>query len=168
MAGQFAYRNCEWKIRIGLPKCMLLFRKGLFGGRCRPTLKKVLKDVSNLRNMIALVAFRNDRIVGNAQICKYPHLRRKGTGDALIYLHQDFHNVGLGTLMFKELLNLAEVEGTHRVSLHVVAENSAIHLYENNGSRVEGVMKDAYFGEDGKYHDELVMGLVLASSTSPS
>jgi RimJ/RimL family protein N-acetyltransferase len=118
--------------------------------------------------MIALVAFRNDRIVGNAQICKYPHLRRKGTGDALIYLHQDFHNVGLGTLVFKELLNLAEVEGTHRVSLHVVAENSAIHLYENNGSRVEGVMKDAYFGEDGKYHDELVMGLVLASSTSPS
>ena len=29
-------------------------------------------------------------------------------------------------------------------------------------------MKDAYLGEDGKYHDELVMGLILANSTSPN
>jgi len=48
--------------------------------------------ISNLGNMIALLAFHGDRIVGHAQIYKYPHLRRKGTGDALIYLHQDFHN----------------------------------------------------------------------------
>jgi len=29
------------------------------------------------------------------------------------------------------------------------------------GFAIEGVMKDSYFGEDGKYHDELVMGLML-------
>lgn len=125
--------------------------------------------ISNLGNMIALVSFHGDRIVGHAQIYRYPHLRRKGTGDVLIYLHQDFHNVGLGTLMFKELLNLAKSEGMYRVGLHVVADNkSAIHLYEKFGFKVEGVMKDAYFGEDDKYHDELAMGLVFASSTSPS
>jgi len=27
-------------------------------------------------------------------------------------------------------------------------------------------MKDAYLGEDGRYHDELVMGLILANPTS--
>jgi len=71
--------------------------------------------------------------------------------------------------MFKTLLNLAELEGMHRVGLHVVADNkSAIHLYEKFGFKIEGVMKDAYFGEDGKYHDELAMRLVFANSTSPS
>jgi len=29
------------------------------------------------------------------------------------------------------------------------------------GFKIEGIMKDAYFGADGNYHDELVMGLIL-------
>jgi RimJ/RimL family protein N-acetyltransferase len=46
--------------------------------------------------------------------------------------------------------------------LTVVAENArAVRLYEKFGFKVEGVLKDAYFGEDGKYHDELAMALIL-------
>jgi hypothetical protein len=28
--------------------------------------------------------------------------------------------------------------------------------------KLKGVMKNAYFGADGKYHDEIVMGKVLS------
>jgi RimJ/RimL family protein N-acetyltransferase len=125
--------------------------------------------LSNLQNIAAIVAFYNDKIVGHAQIFKFPHPRRKGTCDLVIYLLQGFHNVGLGTAMLTKLIELAKKERLHRIGLHVIADSKlAVHLYQKLGFKIEGVMKDAYLGEDGKYHDELVMGLILANSTSPN
>jgi RimJ/RimL family protein N-acetyltransferase len=47
--------------------------------------------------------------------------------------------------------------------LTVVADNKpAINLYKKFGFKIEGVKRDVYFGEDGKYHDEIVMGLILS------
>lgn len=64
--------------------------------------------------------------------------------------------------MLRRLIELAKKEGLHRIGLQVVVDNKhAIHLYQKMGFKVEGVMKDAYFGEDGKHHDMLVMGLLL-------
>lgn len=124
---------------------------------------------SNLQNLIFLVALYNDKIVGDAHIYKFPNPRRKSTSDIAIYLHQDFHNVGLGTAMLTKLIELAKKEGLHRIGLTVIADNKpAIHLYQKLGFKIEGVMKDAYLGEDGKYHDEIVIGLILANSTSPN
>jgi RimJ/RimL family protein N-acetyltransferase len=49
-----------------------------------------------------------------------------------------------------------------RIGMRVVADNKpAIHLYEKFGFNAEGVMRDSSFGDDGRYHDEVVMGLVL-------
>ena len=118
--------------------------------------------LSNLQNLIPVVAFCGDKMVGHAQVFKLPHPRRKGTSDLAMYLHQDFHNVGLGTAILAELLKLARTEELHRIGLHVVADNKiAVHLYEKFGFKVEGVLRDSYFGEDGKYHDEIAMGLIL-------
>jgi len=118
--------------------------------------------LSNLQNLIAIVAVYDGKIVGNAQIFKFPHSRRKGTCETWIYLHQDFHNVGLGTAMLTKLIELARKEGLHRIGLTVIADNKpAIHLYQKMGFKIEGIMKDSYFGADEKYHDEVVMGLIL-------
>jgi len=126
------------------------------------TRERIESWLSNLQNLIAIVAFYDDKIVGHAQIYRFPHPRRKGTSDVAIYLHQDFHNIGLGTAMLAKLIELAKKEGLHRIGLTVIADNKpAIHLYQKFGFKIEGAMKDAYFGEDGKYHDELVMGLIL-------
>jgi RimJ/RimL family protein N-acetyltransferase len=118
--------------------------------------------LSNLQNLLVVVAFYGEEIVGHAQIFRFPLARRKGTGDLVIYLHQEFHNVGLGTALLSELIGLAQEQGLHRIGLEVVADNEqAIRLYKKFGFKIEGIMEDAYFGEDGKYHDELVMGLML-------
>jgi len=64
--------------------------------------------------------------------------------------------------MLTKLLELAEKEKLHRIELSVIVDNKqAINLYKKFGFKVEGVKKDAYLGEDEKYHDELVMGLIL-------
>jgi len=121
--------------------------------------------ISNLENMMALVAVHDKRIVGLAMISKGTRDRRKGVGDLAMYLHQDFQNAGLGAAMLSCLLNLAEKEGLHRIGLHVIADNKiAIHLYEKFGFTREGILKESYFGQDQTYHDELVMGLVLSNS----
>ena len=121
--------------------------------------------ISNLENMTALVAIHNKCIVGYGGISKGTRERRRGVGDLAMYLHQDFQNAGLGTAMLSRLLNLAEKEGLHRIGLHVIVDNKiAIHLYEKFGFIKEGILKESYFGLDKKYHDELIMGLVLSSS----
>jgi len=126
------------------------------------TRERIERWLCNFQNLIALVAFYKNKIVGHAQIYKLPHPRRKDTGDLIIYLHQDFHNVGLGTAMLTKLIEFGKKKGLHRIGLHVIADNkSAIHLYKRLGFKIEGAMKDSYFGEDGKYHDELVMGLIF-------
>jgi len=118
--------------------------------------------LSNLQNLVSIVAVYGDKIVGHAQIFKFPHPRLKATGDMIIYLHQGFHSVGLGTAMLSKLIELAKKGGLHRIGLTVVADNEpAINLYKKFGFRIEGVKKEAYFGEDEKYHDEIVMGLIL-------
>ena len=129
-----------------------------------PYTREVLERgwLSNLQNLLFIAAFHKDKMVGHAQIYKFSHSRRKGTGDLVIYLHQDFHNVGLGTAMLSRLFQLAKKEGLHRIGMHVVADNKpAIHLYEKLGFKIEGVIRDSYFEEDRKYHDELVMGLIF-------
>jgi len=46
--------------------------------------------------------------------------------------------------------------------LGVVADNvNAVKTYERTGFVVEGRLKDAFFGHDGRYRDQLIMGIIL-------
>lgn len=64
--------------------------------------------------------------------------------------------------MTKLDLEEARKRDFHRISLKVVAENiPATRVYEKAGFLHECRMKDAYFGEDEKYYDKIVMGIIL-------
>lgn len=102
------------------------------------TIDVIQRWIDNIKNLIALVANWDNRIVGYAAIYKFPHPRRRGVGDQLINLHQDFYNVGLGTEMMRKLIQLAKKEGLHKIEIHVVADNKvAIHLYKKVGFETE-------------------------------
>jgi RimJ/RimL family protein N-acetyltransferase len=118
--------------------------------------------IGNMSNLIPLVAEYDKKIVGYAVIYKYPPQRRKGVGDLAIYLHQDFHRVGLGTAMTEKLLELAKKERMHKIELTVVADNEiAENLYKKFGFKTEGVSRDSFLDFDGKYHEMVHMGLIL-------
>jgi putative acetyltransferase len=126
------------------------------------TREVIERGISDIQNLISLVAEYNSCIVGYAAIYKVPNPRRKGVSDLAMYLHQDFHNVALGTTMMNILIEQTKKENIHIVGLHVIADNKiAIHLYEKFGFKIEGVMKDAYFSTNGKYHDTIVMALTM-------
>jgi len=115
-----------------------------------------------MENVVALIAVDGDRVAGYAGLRKFSHPRRRGNSDYVIYLHQDYHNIGLSTAMTRRIVEIAREEGLHRIGLSVVADNEiAIRVYEKVGFVVEGVLRDAFFGDDGRYHDEVHMGLIL-------
>jgi putative acetyltransferase len=118
--------------------------------------------LSNIEKSIPLVAVFDEKIVGFAAIYRHTHPRSRGVADFGIYVHQDFQSIGLGTIMSETVLSTAEKQGLHRVYLHVVEDNkAAVELYRKLGFAVEGIMQDAYYGADEKYHNLLVMGILL-------
>jgi putative acetyltransferase len=116
----------------------------------------------NIENLIIFGAEHDRRLIGYAQLNKVSQPRRIGTAGRVIYLHQDYHGVGLGTEMVGLLLEAAEEQGVHKVNLETVAENeAAIRLFEKMGFEVEGRIRDSYRGADGGYHDIIAMGKIL-------
>jgi RimJ/RimL family protein N-acetyltransferase len=123
---------------------------------------RIERWTADLANNITLIARLDQRIVGHLQLFRIPFERRKGVGEVFIYLHQDFQNIGLGTMMVKRAIELAKERGFHRLGLTVVADNHrAIKVYEKVGFKKEGIARDAFYGDDHRYHDEVEMGLLL-------
>ena len=124
--------------------------------------ERIERMTSDLENRIILLAFDDQRVVGHLQISLATNARFRGTGELFIYLRQDFQNAGLGAAVMKYGLALARERKVHRVELTVVADNHrAITLYEKVGFKREGLKRENYLDEDGKYHDEVEMGILL-------
>lgn len=124
--------------------------------------QRIERWISNMTNSIITVAVEKDRVVGHLQISIGTSPPFRDIGDLFIYIHQDYQNLGLGAALMREGLRLAQARRLHRVELTVVADNQrALKLYEKMGFQREGVKRENYHGEDGKYHDEIVMGILL-------
>jgi|SRR5712664_3034501 len=117
---------------------------------------------SDLTNNTSLIARSEERVVGHLYMFRTPYERRKGVADLLIYIHQDFQDLGLGTMMMGKAIELAKERKFHRLGLTVVADNQrAIKVYEKVGFKKEGIARETFYGDDHRYHDEVEMGLLL-------
>ena len=124
--------------------------------------RRVERMTSYLDSAINLIAIDDEKIVGHLQISIGTSPPFRGMGDLFIYLNQNYQNLGLGAALMTEAIRQARERQLHRVELTVVADNHrALHLYEKLGFRCEGVKRENYLVEDRKYHDEIVMGLLL-------
>ncbi|MFW9959189.1 MAG: GNAT family N-acetyltransferase [Candidatus Odinarchaeota archaeon] len=125
--------------------------------------ERINRWMSGTKSGLSIVAVFENKIVGIVAIHQFTRPRERGIGDMMIYIHQDFHGVGLGTVMTENLLVLAKRKGLHKVGLEVVEDNdAAVRLYKKLGFEIEGTKRDAYYGADGKYHNVLVMGILLS------
>ena len=125
--------------------------------------QKIDRWMTGVGTGLSIVASFKDRIVGISAVYQMPKPREKGISSMMIYIHQDFHGVGLGAEMTSILLELAKDKGLHRVGLEVVEDNiAAVNLYKKMGFEIEGVIREGYFGADGKYHNVMVMGILFS------
>ncbi len=123
---------------------------------------RIERWTSDLTNNISLIARSEEGVVGHLYMFRTPYERRKGVADLLIYIHQEFQDLGLGTKMMGKTIEIAKERGFHRLGLTVVADNHrAIKVYETVGFKKEGIARETFYGDDHRYHDEVEMGLLL-------
>ena len=111
--------------------------------------------------LIGVVGVVDDKVVGHLHIFRFVS-RMSHVGELIIYLHQDYVNVGLGSAIMKEGLEVAGARGLRSIQLSVIEGNEdAIRLYEKLGFRREGTRADSYLGEDGRFYASIDMGMIL-------
>lgn len=115
--------------------------------------EKIERWTQDLENKIVLVAKSHGRVVGYCNVHQIFRVRYRGQSDFNIFIHQDYQNKGLGTYMTSTAVQLARKRGLHRIELSIVVDNKrAIRVYEKARFKIEGILKEEYYGEDEKYH----------------
>jgi L-amino acid N-acyltransferase YncA len=112
-------------------------------------------------SMCYLVARVDGRVVGGASI--HPNAeKRTHVADYGIYIRDGYRNLGLGTILTKELIEIAKKQGLEILQLSVYATNErAFHVYKKCGYRECGrLTRDIRF-LDGTYSDRILMELPL-------
>lgn len=76
-----------------------------------------------------------------------------------IALLQEYWKLGIGTRMFREMLQIAQKrDGVHQIELDFIeGNNRARSLYKKMGFRIIGVKLDAIRMKDGTFVNEYMM-----------
>jgi len=121
-----------------------------------PTLEEIEQIIQFPDYYISMVTEHDDRVIGHGEVKKDPEMRN---GELNIHLHQDYHGVGLGTVMMIALMSDATRQNLHRINLKVAAENrKAVRLFRRFGFQQQGTIRET-FGE--KEHDAFLMLKIL-------
>ena len=106
-----------------------------------------------------LMCLVDGKVVGNCDLAVLPHLKTRHRATVAIALLKESWNLGIGTRMFQELINIAEgFPQVTQMELEFVEGNDrARHLYEKMGFRIVGVRPNAYRFKDGTMHNEYLM-----------
>jgi aminoglycoside 6'-N-acetyltransferase len=101
-------------------------------------------------------------LIGFVQFCEEPDDDYRHA-DVDILLATAHHGQGLGTDAMRAVMAfLVEQRGHHRITLTTWPHNErAIHLYEKLGFRQVGITRASERGDDGTWHDELLMEYVV-------
>lgn len=105
----------------------------------------------------------DDQIVGNCSMRFYKHVKDKHRGSIGIALNKEYRGMGIGSLLFDEMIRLAkESEGIEQIELDVVEGNEAAYrLYKSKGFVETGRIPHQLKLKDGTYLDGITMTLFL-------
>ena len=111
--------------------------------------------------MCYLVARVDGKVVGGASIHpksdKHAHIASYG-----IFISKNSRNLGLGTILTRELVEIAKKRGFEILQLSVYATNErAFHVYKKCGFKEAGRLTNGIKFLDGTYADEILMELSL-------
>ena len=98
------------------------------------------------------------KIAGNCQIGFKSRLKVRHRASLAIGILQEYWNLGIGTAMFRELIDIARKNGVEQLELEFVEGNERGRaLYEKMGFVTVGEKPDAYRLKDGSSRKEISM-----------
>ena len=112
--------------------------------------EKYISGLENSADGILLLAKADGRIVGDANLNRYPR-RMSHRGELGVSVIKEYWNRGVGSNLIKEILAFARENSFEVIDLEVRSDNPrAIHLYEKFGFQKIG-SHSAYMKINGEY-----------------
>ncbi len=116
-------------------------------------------DHLDYRRVLPLVAvdLEGNRIIADATLHRGKHAA-KHIGEIRIFVGRGFRNLGLGSLMLEEILNLALQENLMWVKAEILAEHKkVIKAFRAKGFDQKCTLDDFFVRKDGVTHDVVLM-----------
>ncbi len=123
--------------------------------------KRFIQSHLENENCFALVAIKDDRIIGNLSFKGGNTIRLKHTGEFGVSVLKEYWGNGVATELIKGLLEWAKKSPITKINLKVKEDNStAISIYKNFDFEIEGKIRRD-FCINGKYYDSIIMGKII-------
>lgn len=107
---------------------------------------------------LGIACYLNGKVTGCCEINFLNGLKMCHRAAVHIALLRDYWNLGIGSTMFREMINAAQSRGTEIMELAFLEGNHrAKYLYEKFGFRVVAEIPKAYKRKDGTYQNEYHM-----------
>lgn len=116
-------------------------------------------DHINYRKVLPLVAvdLEGNRIIADATLHRGKHAA-KHIGEIRIFVSRSFRNLGLGSVMLEELLNLAVQENLVWLKAEILADHKkVIKAFRAKGFEHKCILDDFFIRKDGVTHDVVLM-----------
>lgn len=115
-------------------------------------------DRLNYDRVLPLVALAGDRIVGDATLHRVAHGWKRHIGRVRVVIAQEYHRLGLATLMLNELVTLGHELGLEKLWAEIPLDSTgAIRACRNAGFASKAVIEGMVKNAKGENIDVLIM-----------
>ncbi|MBP5223184.1 MAG: GNAT family N-acetyltransferase [Lachnospiraceae bacterium] len=121
--------------------------------------KKLFEDLNASENDAMLACIVDGKVAGNCQIIFNKRIKTMHRASVAIALRKEYWNLGIGTVMFEEMIRIAQTRPeVLQMELEFIEGNSrARALYEKMGFRITGMHPNAIRLKDGSFRNEYQM-----------
>ena len=124
--------------------------------------ERYLFRVAGDPNTLSIFCFVDGILAGNCNISRKTKLKNRHRAEIGIALKKDFWGLGIGTMLFHEMIAAAEDWGLYQIELEVFEGNDrAIGLYRKMGFEIVSHVPNAIRLADGTFRKEFRMIKVL-------
>ena len=114
-----------------------------------------------LKQDFFLIARVDGKVIGGANVVSAPQAQatnRAHLAGYNIFISKNFRDLGLGTILTKELIEIAKQHGVEVLQLSVYESNErAFHVYQKCNFKQAGRLTRGAKFPDGTYTDEILM-----------
>ncbi len=120
---------------------------------------EILGNYYRAEHLGMLAIFDDKRIIGITSVSPVGiNFKMRHRASAELVVRKEYWNLGLGTHLLNQAIELAGMCGYERLELSVFADNArALRLYKKKGFIECGQVPQAFKMMDGSYHDEILM-----------
>ena len=114
-------------------------------------------------DITSLLAVKDGKVVGCGTLVRDPHSWSPHVGEIRMVVSLDVRGQGVGRALSQETFAIALGAGLEKFSVQMtVDQRAAIALFESLGFKAEALLRDHVRDVEGKTHDIVVLGHIVA------